>query len=84
VCLWKHADTNRMSRIHSRDDSVWALKGLYLPAILRPKDNAYEYYGPMVSSRTLLKVPGTDREKDDLFLDDDFFAARKVQQVTLV
>jgi hypothetical protein len=84
MCLLKHTNTNRMSRTHAKDDSAWALKGLYLPAILRPKGEGYEYCGPMVSSRTFVEVTGTDREKDDLFLDDDFFAARKVQPVTLV
>lgn len=84
VCLLKHTDTNRMSRTHTKGDSAWALKGLHLLAILRPKGKAYEYCGPLISGRTSPKVPGTDRERDNFFLDDDFFAARKVQQVTLV
>ena len=84
VCLLKHTDTNRMSRTHTKGDSAWALKGLHLLAILRPKGKAYEYCGPLISGRTSPKVAGTDRERDNFFLDDDFFAARKVQQVTLV
>jgi hypothetical protein len=84
LCLLKHTDTNVRSRRHEKDDCAWALKGLHLPAILRPKDEAYEYCGPMVSGHTLLKERKDKREKHDLFLDDEFFAARKVQQVTLI
>jgi hypothetical protein len=80
----KHTDTNVMSRTHEEDDCAWALKGLYLPAILRPKGGAYEYCGPMLSRHSVLKDPRAKREKHDLLLDDEFFAARKVQQVTLV
>jgi hypothetical protein len=84
MCLLKHTDTNVMSRTHGENDCAWALKGLHMPAILRPKAEAYEYCGPMHSPHTMLKDPKAERDKGDLLLDDEFFAARKVQQVTLV
>ena len=70
-----------MSRTHGEDDCVWALQGLHLPAILRPNGEAYEYCGPMISGHTLAKDLRAKREMHD-FLLDEFFAARKVQQVT--
>ncbi|KAH6876276.1 heterokaryon incompatibility protein-domain-containing protein [Alternaria rosae] len=84
VCFLKHTETNVMSRTHGENDCAWALKGLCMPAILRPKGDAYEYCGPLVSVCSLMKDRMVKREKDHLFLDDEFFATRKVQQVTLV
>jgi hypothetical protein len=84
ICLLKHANTNVMSRTHEEDDCAWVLKGLHPPTILRPKDEAYEYCGPIISGHTMLKESKMKREKHDLFLDDGFFAARGVQQVTSV
>jgi hypothetical protein len=84
MCLLKHTDTNVMSRKHGENDCAWALKGLHLPAILRPRGEAYEYCGPLSSAHTLLGAPKAERDKNDFLLDDEFFAARKVQQVTLV
>lgn len=84
MCLLKHTDTNVMSRTHGEDDCAWALKGLHLPAIIRPKDEAYEYCGPLLSCHTMLKDAKAKREKHDLFLDDEFFEVRKVQPVTLI
>jgi hypothetical protein len=77
-------ETNVTSRAHRKNDRAWALKGLCKPAILRPKGEAYEYCGPMVSVYATMKGLKDKREEHDLFLDDEFFAARKVQQVTLV
>ena len=84
VCLLKHTETSYMSRTHGKNDGAWALKGLCNPAILRPKGEAYEYCGPLLSCYSLMKDRRDKREEHDFFLDDEFFAARKVQQVTLV
>jgi hypothetical protein len=84
VCFLKHTETNVMSRTHGKNDCAWALKGFCKPAILRLKGEAYEYCGPLVSGYALMKDLKNKREKHDLFLDDEFFAARKMQQVTLV
>jgi hypothetical protein len=84
VCLLKHTETNAMNRTHGKNDCAWALKGLCKPAILRPKGEAYEYCGPLLSCYSLMKDRRDKREEHDFFLDDEFFAARKVQQVILV
>jgi hypothetical protein len=84
MCLLKRTDTNVRSGIHSENDCAWALKGLHLPAILRPRGEAYEYCGPMLSAHTLLGASKVERDKNDFFLDDEFFAVRKLQQVTLI
>jgi hypothetical protein len=84
MCLLKHTDTNAMSRKHGENDCAWALKGLHLPAILRPRGEAYEYCGPLPSAHALLGAPKAERDKNYFLLDDEFFAARKLQQVTLV
>jgi hypothetical protein len=82
VCFLK--ESNVMRWAHGKNDCAWALKGLCKPAILRPKGEAYEYCGPLVSGYAMMRGLKGKREKGDLFLDDEFFAARKVQQVTLV
>jgi hypothetical protein len=84
ICFLKHTETNTMSRRHGEDDGAWTLKGLRMPAILRPKGEEYEYCGPILSTHTIFEDRKAQRKKHDLFLDDEFFAARKVQQVTLV
>ncbi|RII13657.1 hypothetical protein CUC08_Gglean004427 [Alternaria sp. MG1] len=84
VCLLKHTETNSMNRKHGENDCAWALKGLCKPAILRPKGEAYKYCGPLVSVCSMMKDPIVKREKHHVFLDDEFFATKKVQQVTLV
>jgi hypothetical protein len=84
MCLLKHTDTNVMSRTHGENDCAWALKGFHLPAILRPRGEAYEYCGPLISGYALLANSEERKAPDDYLLDDEFFAARKVQQVTLV
>lgn len=83
LCVLKGSDNTATSTSHSWDDSAWALKGFHQFAILRPKDDGYEYCGPMCSANVLPGRTG-DKEKPEFTLDDDFFAAREVRQVVLV
>ena len=61
MCLLKHTATNVMSRKNGRDDCAWALRGLHVPTILRPKGEEYEYCGPVMLRPTFLQDQGAKR-----------------------
>ncbi|KAH7359715.1 heterokaryon incompatibility protein-domain-containing protein [Pyrenochaeta sp. MPI-SDFR-AT-0127] len=84
LCVLKNTDNTATSPSHRWDDCAWALKGLHQLAILRPKDDAYEYCGPVSSGRIMLQTQMGSKEKYEFDLNDDFFAEREMQQVTLV
>jgi hypothetical protein len=84
ICGLKDTNTTATSPSHRWDDCAWALKGLHQLAILRPKDDAYEYCGPVTSGLVLRKRPEGGGERQEFDLDDEFFATREVQEVTLV
>jgi hypothetical protein len=62
---------------------AWALKGFYRLTILRPKNEGYEYCGPVTSEKGL-KRGREAGEKYKYNLDDEVFAGKEVKKVTLV
>jgi hypothetical protein len=84
MCGTKGTNSTPESPTHHWDDCAWASKGLHQLSILRPKGENCEYGGPLRSSESLLTDPEREYERQQFDLVDEFFAARKIQQIILV
>jgi hypothetical protein len=83
ICQRKPSD----SAHHIPGDSVWALQNSHSMSLLRPQDNVWEYMGlihqwqPPTDSDLSEEMPRRDSAID---LDEEYFATRDVQTITLV
>jgi hypothetical protein len=83
MCKLRDTDNIPTSPTHEWNDCACASKGFYRLAIQRPKNEGYEYYGPVRSEKGL-KRGRKAGERYEYDLDDEFFVGKEVKKVTLV
>lgn len=82
VCGLRNTD---LGARHRWDDQVWTVKGFDQLAILRPAEKGYEYCGPCKDLRRMkVRELPLSAEAGTADANEDIFASRTVQEVTLV